>query len=272
MKKILCSFLLTATVAVGFTNCSQIKTVDAAKLEGYWVLNTMEGKEAKTMFDGPQPSIQFNFTDSLISGTAGCNRYFGKFSLSAKNEFSAPNLGATRMMCFHKNEEASFLSLMSQNELNISVSDDNQTLYIKRNEAAVFEFSKGEEPSTAAFTSEVATSQNVIGKWQLKVMKDEDVAKLFGEGKRPTMEFSEGSDRVSGNAGCNGYGGSAEFEENGTIRFGQFMSTMMACPNLEGEQKYLKALNDPVQATIDNSILTFRQDNVVVMEFEKIEG
>lgn len=269
MKRKLSSLLLMATIAIALFSCSQEKPIDTAKLEGYWVLNVMDTKEAKTLFEGPLPSIQFNFTDSMVAGSGGCNRYSGKFELNAKNEFKAPMLITTQMMCMHKNEETSFLNLLSQDGLKISISEDDQTIYFKRGENVVLEFIRGEEPAKGPLKSEVVTADNVIGKWQLKAMKDQDLATLFGESK-PTLEFLGEENKVGGKAGCNGYRGVAEFGENGAIKFGPLMSTKMACPFLDGEQKYLKALESPLQATIDDDILVFRQDNVTVLEFEKI--
>lgn len=50
------------------------------------------------------------------------------------------------------------------------------------------------------------------------------------------------NNRVSGNGGCNGFGGSYEILPGNRIRFSQILSTMMACPNLSDEQELFKVL------------------------------
>ena len=48
--------------------------------------------------------------------------------------------------------------------------------------------------------------------------------------------------RVSGNGGCNTFGGTYEISEGYRIKFSQMVSTMMACLNMEIEQELLKVL------------------------------
>jgi len=65
---------------------------------------------------------------------------------------------------------------------------------------------------------------------------------------------SEG--RMSGNVGCNGFGGDYTVDGN-TITFGPVMSTMMFCEGVaEQETGTLSVLQNTVTFVIDGSILT----------------
>lgn len=75
--------------------------------------------------------------------------------------------------------------------------------------------------------------------WTLTAYKDNPPI----AGAQPTLQFENG--QVSGNTGCNHYGGSYEVQGD-TIRFGDLFNTEMACLEPEGvmeqEQIYLEML------------------------------
>ncbi len=86
------------------------------------------------------------------------------------------------------------------------------------------------------------------------------------EGGQPvTLVFSAGG--VSGNGGCNGFGGSFQYDAN-TISFSQIISTLIACdqPINDQEQAFFDALSkatsyaingDQLQISYDGGVLTF---------------
>jgi heat shock protein HslJ len=260
------AFLIAAVViTMGVQSCSSVKPIDKSQLDGYWVLKTMNGQEAKSLFEGTIPSVEFNFVDSMVNGNAGCNNYFGKFTLNEKNEFSAPQLGMTMMMCVFKNAEGDFSKAMSTPSV-LSI-DENGLLTFTEKDKVVFQFAKGEKPAPAPRHVEIATTENVVGIWTLKTMEGEDVAKLF-EMKKPTIEFDMEKGRVHGNAGCNNY--NAPFEiKDGVITLGLAMSTKMACPGMDGESKFLKVINGTIEASIGDGDLMFYKDGKKVMTFSK---
>jgi len=64
------------------------------------------------------------------------------------------------------------------------------------------------------------------------------------EGRDVTLAFS-GDKHASGNAGCNGWGGSCSIARKGTIRFSEIIHTEMYCVEpgvMEQEQFFLDAL------------------------------
>lgn len=254
-----------AIMVVGVQSCTSVKPIDKSQLEGYWVLKTMNGQEAKSLFEKTIPSVEFNFADSMVNGNAGCNNYFGKFSLNDKNEFSASRLGMTLMMCPFKNAEGEFTQTMGKTSV-LSI-DESGLLTFTEKEKVILQFEKGEKPAPGPKQMEIASPESVAGKWTLKTMADEDIAKLFTT-KTPTIEFDTEKGRVFGTAGCNNYNATFKIE-NGNITFGPAMATKMACPSLEGEGKFLKLLSTPVSGQINDGDLAFYQDDKIIMTFSK---
>jgi len=68
--------------------------------------------------------------------------------------------------------------------------------------------------------------------------------KPVAEGFESTVSF-EADDRITGNAGCNGYFGSWGVDGD-AIAFGHIGATMMMCPDeqMEQEQGFMEALNE----------------------------
>jgi heat shock protein HslJ len=60
--------------------------------------------------------------------------------------------------------------------------------------------------------------------------------------KEPHVIFKTAENQVNGNGGCNGFGGQYELKSPNRIKVGNLVSTQMACPALEIENAFTKAL------------------------------
>lgn len=260
MKRILKTtlfFAAIATVAFAIQSCNSVKPIDKTQLEGNWVLKTLQGEDAKTAFAGELPSIGFDFEKKAVHGSGGCNRYTGAFTLTEKNEFSAPNLVSTMKMCVAPNKEPQFLTALSTP--NLAVSIENGLLIFSQNKTVLIQFEKGTEKPAL-------TSEALAGKWNLASITGGDLATLFAT-QMPTMEITADG-KVAGNAGCNNYRSTYTLDNN-TVTFGPVMSTKMACPGLQGEQLFTSLLTTPLQAALDGNKLTFSKEGNVVLELTK---
>lgn len=146
MKKSMKSVALAGLVALalGMPGCGN-KNLDTTVLESnHWVLQTMNGADVKTLFEGPAPTIEFNFTDSVVYGSSGCNRYTGGFTL-ADGKLQAPHMASTRMACPFKNAEDEFLMIFAgEDGVAVSLENNNQLLKFRQGES-VLEFVIGNE-------------------------------------------------------------------------------------------------------------------------------
>lgn len=60
--------------------------------------------------------------------------------------------------------------------------------------------------------------------------------------KEPHIIFSQDSARVHGFSGCNSFGGTFKLGDNNKITLSQLHATLMACPSLQLEGQFMKAL------------------------------
>lgn len=265
MKSILKSAVLfVAAISIGFgvQSCASVKPIDKADLAGYWALKSLNGEDAKVAFEGPIPSVEFDFEKNMVAGSAGCNRYFASFTLSEQNVFVAKAPASTRMACVFVNKESDFLKTIAVPDLTLALSKDG-VLSFSQNKNVVLEFVKGEAPKPA--NNRLVNAETLTGKWNLTSFPGEDISKLFA--KAPTMEIAADG-KVFGNAGCNTYRSAYELKEN-TFTLTRPAATLMACPNLEGEGKFLKILDAPLQASINGDTLTFLREGNIVLEFTR---
>lgn len=261
-----CAILIIAFVSgVLLQSCDKKNAPTQTELEGLWVLKSLNGTAASEGFKGALPTLEFNFQDSIVSGNSGCNRYTGKFTYKDGN-FTAPNLAATRMLCIDSNREPEFL-LELTNEGN-SLSIVNGILTISHDGKAVLEFEKDTAPKPDIATA-IDTKQ-LEGLWTLKTIKGEEAAGKFGKADAvPTLNFDIAENRVGGKSGCNGYGGSFSLN-NDQLIIGQLISTQMACPNLDAEHEYIKALSDTsIVALPSSDVLQISKNGSLLLEFNR---
>lgn len=106
--------------------------------------------------------------------------------------------------------------------------------------------------------------------WRLTELGGEVIVLDSMFNKKPHIIFQE-DNRVSGNLGCNNFGGNVEmFDDNG-VRFTGVGATQMACPNLGVEQGFLEALNNARSLHAEGDALTLSNDkDVVTARFEAV--
>jgi heat shock protein HslJ len=83
----------------------------ASLLQGKWTVRKIDGRPAVK-----EPKISLNFgTESQLTGSASCNRYFGSYALSAEN-LTISELGSSMMMCDGPimDQETQFLGILRE--------------------------------------------------------------------------------------------------------------------------------------------------------------
>lgn len=137
--------LMFTIVMITMQGCGTSKSVTLTQndLEGDWVLKTLNGKEANTLFSRTLPTLQFNFSEKKIYGTGGCNRYSGRF-IMINNLLNSPKLISTRMFCMEPNAEDEFLKALGEDK---TLSLENGILRMTNDKKVVvmeFERTKGD--------------------------------------------------------------------------------------------------------------------------------
>lgn len=100
------------------------------------------------------------------------------------------------------------------------------------------------------------------------VLQDETGSVLGFNGKDVTMRFSEDNGlQAVGFAGCNNYFSSVDLFPD-RINFGQAGSTMMACPDMDGERAFLDLLTQINGYEVAGNELRFYQNKILLLRFK----
>lgn len=79
-------------------------------------------------------------------------------------------------------------------------------------------------------------------KWKLTKLNGKPLSELDSAAQRVFITFSAEDHRVSGNSGCNSFGGTYTLKEGNRFETSQLISTMMACKNMEVEDQFIGIL------------------------------
>jgi heat shock protein HslJ len=87
----------------------------------------------------------------------------------------------------------------------------------------------------------------------------------------PTLVFKDG--QVSGNASCNSFGGSYQRGWGDALKFGQLMSTLVACADsssMEQERVYLSVLGQVAKYRMENDqLFLYNGADQLLIEFKR---
>jgi heat shock protein HslJ len=196
--------------------------------------------------------IDAQFVDSKVSGSAGCNRYFGGYTSGQKNQLVFDGrMGSTQMACAQliASQERRYLVLLS--DVNSREIRDGMLLLLDKQGQLVLKYS-AEAPLALENTSWQATGINNGRGGVVSSATTSRVIAMFTNGK------------VSGSAGCNNYSASYEISDS-QITIGPVMTTRRQCAESAGimaqEQEFLQALAAATQYTLTADRLELRDDN-----------
>lgn len=144
---------------------------------------------------------------------------------------------------------------------------------------ALLAFACSATESNSEFNDEAEASHEVVlnltdNQWNLTELNGEAFELSEDFNTTPYIAFvtEESENKIVGNAGCNRYFGGYELGEESMISFSQMGATMMACPNLDLEESYLKAVGSTVSFMIDQNTLSFlNEEGEIVAKFENGE-
>jgi len=136
---------------------------------------------------------------------------------------------------------------------------------------AIASCSNSKHTTTSSSGTTAITDENKLnGNWQLTSIIDAKIAfDVLFPNKKPTLVFKLPSANISGNGGCNGYGGEVKIEGS-NINFSKIMHTMMACDGINGENQFFKTLESATAYRVDaDTNLILLKAGVSVMQFVK---
>jgi putative lipoprotein len=102
----------------------------------------------------------------------------------------------------------------------------------------------------------------IPSKWKLESFGKAGSEAALVQGSTVTLEFNADG-QLSGNGGCNGYGGKYEIQGS-SIKITEVVSTLMACADdavTQQESQYFKALQSASGFEVSGDTLTILYDN-----------
>lgn len=221
-----------------------------------WELNELNGRRVANS------RIYLEFDESMgrISGSGGCNRFFGTYELK-KTRFKAFGLGTTKMACMRPGTmetEADFLdALKKANRIKKNIA--TLSIYSGKKNVLVFRKSRSieREPVTMDLSSR---------KWILKGIGG---IKVDIGNDAPFLNFDATKGTSGGDTGCNVFGGN--YEALGSkIKFSQIISTMRAC-EFENrktiERQFLDGLQKTDRFEVRERRLLLYAGEILLLEF-----
>lgn len=76
-------------------------------------------------------------------------------------------------------------------------------------------------------------------KWKLTKLMGKPLSELDSSAQKVFILFSTEENRISGNSGCNSFGGTYTLKDGNRFETSQLMSTMMACKNMDIEDQFM---------------------------------
>jgi len=125
---------------------------------------------------------------------------------------------------------------------------------------------------TSCRSTDTASSTALLtsGNWELQSIDGKKADASEFKNGLPTANF--GIDhKLTGNSGCNQYGGSYNLNAEDGINISEVFSTKMFCDGVTGESKYLDALNKVNMAKIDKNKLVLLKGVDEVLVFKHVK-
>lgn len=248
--------LMIVLLAVSATAFAQEGDMDSRLVENVWRLESYLNADGETVFTLPSTHVTAEFEAGQIAGDAGCNSYFGSYSLD-NDSIEFREVGSTMMACSPEilmEQETAYLSAL-QTAASYTI-DDDQLQMMNADGEVILTFGVL-EPAPLAGTTWVMTAYNDGEGGLVSVLEGTQVTAIFND---------EGE--VGGNGGCNTYGGSYSVEGD-SIEFSELVQTLMACLEPEGvseqETAYLAALQAASTYSIRGNTLELRDSNNQMM-------
>ncbi|MGB3459759.1 MAG: META domain-containing protein [Halobacteriota archaeon] len=241
---VIASFLMAMVMSVG--SATELPASNFSLEGNTWTLTSfMEGEVVQSPL--VNTTITAYFENGSINGSAGCNGYFGAYTVDGNEINISKALGTTKMYCGPEEvmqQEYQYLEMLGNvttytiegTQLTLST-DDNVSLVYNATEAPEFDL----EGNTWALTS---------------FMEGADVQSPLVN-TTITAYFENGS--INGNAGCNNYFGGYTVNGNEINMSNVLGSTRITCEpeeKMKQEYQYLEMLGNVTTCTIEENQLT----------------
>ncbi len=257
--------LIIGLILLAFTSCNTHKIItppinmEKSEIENVrWSLIEFDVKPVPESING-KVHLLLSKEDKKLTGSDGCNRLIGNYKISNKLQISFSDIASTRMLCNNQGWNEMEFNQTLETVNNFTISGDKLMLNTgKRAPLAVFAKVK-EDGITNKY-------------WKLKKLEGKEIEMATNQ-ERDQYFIIRDDATITGFTGCNQFSGNYTLEkEKLRIRFGNVLSTLRACPDVEvNESEFLKVFEMTDNYTIngDNLMLNIGR-RAPLAEFEAI--
>lgn len=195
-----------------------------------WELTKLEGTRVdQSTTTGKKIHFTLNSAENRVNGYAGCNTFYGSYTLEKGNRIRFSKLVSTRMACLDAAiDESNLLEIFNLAD-NYTINGDTLMLNI------------GRRAPLAVFKKVITEDQIVEKYWKLKTLDGQDIKMAENQEREVHFVLKTNENSVVGYAGCNTINGTYTLEEGHRIRFSNMATTMRACPDVDvNEAAFLK--------------------------------
>ena len=133
--------------------------------------------------------------------------------------------------------------------------------------AGIFSACKSSKKTNGTGSSDITDKY-----WKLTSIMGKPVGQPSSIGKEMYITLNKAGNTLQGNGGCNSFNGKYELKDGGVISFTGITATLMACPDMEKESEFLKAIESADNYTINGNILQLNKARMApLLTFEAIK-
>lgn len=231
MKSSIFLFALLFLASCSMQNTTQNSNTNNLQVENtYWSLVEFDGKPVPASVAG-KVHIMLSEDGTRLSGSDGCNRITGNYTLSNGTQLAFSQIASTRMACQTVGWNAAEFNEMLETTNNFTVSDNKLMLNVnKRAPLAVF----------------VKVEKNdIVNKyWKLIELEGQQV-NMADNQEREQYFIIRDDGTITGFAGCNPFSGNYTLDTGALrIKYNNVLSTLRSCPDVKiDESAFLNVFN-----------------------------
>jgi|GEM_PF-103024 len=196
-------------------------------LNGNWTLQSLNNHPLNKMT--PLPTMAIDLSKMQISGSNGCNTYFGEIESLAPAKIKLGNVGSTKKMCRDMRVADEFDSAL--NSINTYQVKGSNVIFFSENGEKVLSFMK-DKASLA--------DQGIHDIWVATRIEGNPINRMV---TAPRMEINLTTGQVMGNNSCNNYTGKIEEVTDSKLIFGTIATDRKMCAKMDIADRFNKALN-----------------------------
>jgi heat shock protein HslJ len=234
------------------SNPVSLKTTGSGLENIDWQLQRYLGESGEMTQVLPKTTVDAQFSNGQIGGSAGCNRYFGPYTTGENNRLTfASEIGSTQMACppAIARQEQRYFALLSL--VTAWQRDDDSLLLFGNDRQPILKYAAA-KPAGLDDSFWQATGIN-NGRGGVVSSKTTHLA---------TALFA--NNKIGGNAGCNNFTAAYDIKGN-QITIGRAVTTRKHCAEPDGimeqEQQYLQALARARTYTLKPDRLELRDEH-----------